>query len=87
MKETPTTVLILSINGEFYGYYPYEALPLTIENFPSNGSGNDLVTVCANDNPNCCASLEFAAPECTCHIFEASVQNLECTSDSTFAIA
>ncbi|HXR79724.1 MAG TPA: hypothetical protein VN763_02350, partial [Saprospiraceae bacterium] len=47
----------LSINGDFYGYYPYEALPLTIENFPSSGDGTDLVTVCANDNANCCASL------------------------------
>jgi len=77
----------LFINGEFFAFHSYNDLPLTIEHFPSSGTGQDLVTVCANDNDNCCASLEFNAPDCPCHIFELNVDILECTSDSTFAVA
>ncbi len=77
----------LYINGAFYAFFPYEDLPLTIDQFPSGGTGRDTVTVCANDHPDCCTSLDFDAPVCPCHILEATVQNLDCTSDTTFAIA
>jgi len=77
----------LFVNGEFFAFHSYADLPLTIEQFPGSGTGHDTITVCANDNADCCTSLVFDAPVCPCHIFEASVQTLECTSDSTFAIA
>jgi hypothetical protein len=77
----------LSINGDFFNTYSYADLPLTIAQFPGSGSGHDTITVCAIGHPECCASLAFNAPACTCHIFEPTVQNLDCTSDSTFAIS
>ena len=75
------------INGEYYDFFSYTDLPLTIEEFPSSGNGVDVITVCENDNPTCCATLEFAAPDCTCEIVELNVDVQDCTSDSTFAIS
>ena len=77
----------LFINGDLYDSYSYNDLPLTIGEFPSSGTGIDIVTVCENDNSGCCATLAFAAPDCACHVFDASVEYLGCTSDSTFDIS
>ena len=77
----------LFINGAFYHFYNYDELPLTLEHFPSSGTGHDTITVCANDNNDCCVTREFEAPLCPCHIFEASVQVGECSSDTTFSIS
>ena len=54
----------LFANGEFFGYYAFADLPLTIENFPVSGNDNDLIKVCQNDLPSCCETLEFDSPNC-----------------------
>ncbi len=77
----------LTVNGEYYDTYSYTDLPLTLVEFPSAGNGVDHIAICDQDHPDCCISAEFAAPICECHIFDAVVDNLACTSDSTFAIA
>jgi hypothetical protein len=77
----------LYINGEFYDFFDYDELPLTLLEFPSNGPGLDTISVCDNDNNDCCTLLVFEAPDCECSIYETTVQNLACTSDSTFAIS
>lgn len=77
----------LFVNGEFYEFYNYNDLPLTIEEFPSSGNIFDTITVCENDNPDCCTTLVFEAPDCECQIFDANlVENIGCTSDSTFGV-
>ena len=77
----------LFANGVLYGSYNYGQLPLTIEDFPSNGTGTDVIMVCENGSPLCCESLSFTSPDCACNIFDASVQNLGCNSDSTFGVS
>ncbi len=77
----------LYANGVFYDNFNYSELPLTILEFPSGGTGHDTITVCDNDNSNCCATISFTSPDCHCSIFETTVQNLACTSDTTFAIS
>ena len=77
----------LYANGDLYGTFSYDDLPLTLEDFPSNGSGTDTITVCETGNSICCASLAFDAPDCACSIYDVSAQNLDCTSDSTFAVS
>ena len=57
-------------NGEFFGFYEYSDLPLTIEHFPKNGGSHDWIKVCDNDNPDCCRVLEFESPDCTTAIGE-----------------
>ena len=77
----------LYANGELYGFFQYSDLPLTLEDFPSNGTGTDEIKVCENDNPLCCATTSFASPECACHIFDVTADNIGCTTDSTFAVS
>ena len=77
----------LFANGVLYGSYNYGQLPLTIEDFPSNGTGTDVIMVCENGSPLCCESLSFTSPDCACNIFDASVQNLGCNTDSTFSVS
>lgn len=77
----------LYINDDHFGFYSYNELPLTIEEFPNGGTDIDVVRVCENDNVNCCATATVTAPSCECAVFDASVQVGGCTSDSTFAIS
>ena len=74
-------------NGEFFGFYPGDALPGVIENFPVSGNDFDLLEICDNDNLVCCSFIEFEAPNCSeeCLIFNVVVEPIECTSDSTFS--
>ncbi|MDX1410200.1 MAG: hypothetical protein R3330_18750, partial [Saprospiraceae bacterium] len=74
------------IDEVYYGFYPWDSLPILVDGIPGDGTGS-FITVCANDNPDCCASAEFLTPDCggaTCGIFEVAVDPVECTSDSTF---
>lgn len=78
----------LFANGEFFGFFNYDDLPLTIEEFPASGNDLDTITVQENDNPDCFATLVFEAPgDCECHIFEATAEHTGCTTDSTFGIS
>ena len=52
-------------NNEFIGFFPLAELPVTIEEFEMSGLDYDYVKVCINDNPDCCAEIEFMPPECT----------------------
>lgn len=77
-------------NGEFFGYYQYAQLPLTINHFPKSGGSHDWLKVCDNDNPDCCAIIEFASPECgggnECELSNLTVDIGDCTSGSTYTI-
>lgn len=77
----------LFFNGEFVGFFAYDELPLEIADFPASGAAKDTVTICDNDNPECCQTRIFNALNCAieCDIFELTVEAIECTSDSTFS--
>jgi hypothetical protein len=51
-------------NGEFVDYYPLSHIPTVIPHVSGNGEPVQTVTVCINDNPNCCATFEYEAPDC-----------------------
>lgn len=59
-------------NGEFFGFFAFADLPLQIENFPASGNAFDGITICQNDLPTCCETLEFESPTCnqTCLTFD-----------------
>ena len=65
-------------NGDFYGTFPLDSLPLHIANFPWNGGANDVVKICfilPNGDLGCCKTKEFPVPPClnqACEIHDLS---------------
>lgn len=51
-------------DGELVDYFPLANLPVVIPHFQDNGNIEQEITVCINDNPNCCASTVYEAPDC-----------------------
>ncbi len=76
-------------NGTYLGYFPLTSLPLTISHFPTDGGPNDVVKVCINDHPNCCATKEFHVPACLggdCQITNMIVETGDCNADGTYQL-
>ena len=77
-------------NGDFFGFYAYADLPLTIENFPISGNNFDFINVCDNDNPDCCEGNEFEVPDCAltgdCHIWDMVVEAHDCNDFGQFMV-
>ncbi len=74
-------------NGVSIGLFPIGGLPLQIPAFPASGNLIDVISVCIANNPNCCETLQFQAPDCVnnlCPINDLSVHTGACTSDSTY---
>ncbi|MFN0174913.1 MAG: T9SS type A sorting domain-containing protein [Saprospiraceae bacterium] len=74
-------------NGTLLGTFPLIALPLHIPAFPASGNLVDVIKVCITNQPDCCETLHFDAPDCVnppCGIFNLSVQTNGCTGDSTY---
>ena len=51
----------LNINGDFVGFYEFEALPITLENLAYE-TEYISVEVCENDTPDCCITLDIENP-------------------------
>jgi hypothetical protein len=91
----PGGAFTLYANNTLFGTYNLTQLPLTIPNFPWNGTGNGIVKVCLvstsvpPNNNTCCATVDFSVPTCIFH--PCTIQNLtvttgDCTSDSTYVV-
>ncbi len=67
-------------NGDFFGFYEFSSLPLTINNFPLGIGNVDFLMVCENDNPDCCAGAEWLSPNCdgACDIYDLLVEEVDC---------
>lgn len=77
--------------GDFIGFYSYDDLPVTVHHFPQRiNSEYDIITVCDNDNPNCCKTIEFMGLNCTgqgsCHIYEVVATPQSCTPNGVFYV-
>jgi len=76
-------------NGTYLGLFPLAGLPLTIPNFPANGAAFDVIKVCIQNQPDCCAAFEFQGPDCNqnCDIFDLVVDPGACNPNSnTYAL-
>ena len=81
-------------------FYALRDLPLTIENFQPSGLVTDFLSVCINDNSDCCTEIEFMPPPClagtpmdstfidstACAITMIETGVGDCTSDSTYIL-
>mgnify|MGYP005666351783 CR=1 FL=1 len=79
----------LFVNDEFYGFYNYEGdLPLIIEEYQLDANSEGItVTVCDNDNPDCCRSVDVEIFPCSnegCISFEYVEEHLYGTPNSIF---
>jgi hypothetical protein len=76
---------------EFLVFVEPSQLPYTIAEFPVPMPGeNAEIRVCANENPDCCVTEEFAAPNCsgdTCRIYGITADVGSCSSDTAFTVA
>lgn len=52
------------LNGNFVDYLPLSAIPTVLQHLTPNSEPVQTVTVCINDNPNCCASTSYPTPIC-----------------------
>ncbi len=71
-------------NGQFVGFYAYNDLPITINNFPERDAEYDIIMICDNANPDCCSVLEFMGPDCieeTCEIFNVFAEESNCNDE------
>ena len=55
---------VFNANNEIIGTYELANLPVLHNNFVPSGNDFDVITVCINDTPNCCATEEFLALDC-----------------------
>ncbi len=88
VNATNDTFDVFALNGDLLGNYPLSSLPLTLE-FETNGTGFDGVTVCINDNPNCCTTIDWETPDCgggECAITNLTVDVGECNPAGGYVI-
>lgn len=80
----------VSAQSSFIGFFQFEDLPVTITNFPERNIEFDIITICENDNPSCCAVHEFVGLECgvapECEISNVSAVPTVCSDDGTFFV-
>lgn len=68
------------VNGEFYGFFTQQP-PLVLQEVQIAPNANDFnITVCANDAPDCCQTVNLTNPGCTgdCALETVEVLNVEC---------
>lgn len=76
----------VTINGEDYGTYSYEELPLNIDNITSDIEELNSITVCDNEDPDCCDTKTFLNP-CVCGITNITSEIVDCDiTDSTYYV-
>ncbi len=77
-------------NGNDWGQYGMDQLPLKIDSFPWNGLIFNQIRVCTGNDPGCCKEFRFLAPSCLpfgpCELKDIVVETDSCTSDSTYNI-
>ena len=71
--------------NEFIGFYPYNELPVEIQ-IACNTAVVGTLTVCDNDNLNCCTSVDLELPPCNvnCYIGELEVDVHPCDDNGLF---
>jgi len=61
------------LNGDFFGFYDIDSL-VTLEDIPLSLTNEvKTITICVNDNPDCCKTIDYNQPACE--------NNTECSLD------
>ncbi len=52
-------------DGSSLGQFSLQDLPITLEDFPTSGAASDSLTLCIDNQQNCCVLVSWKARECT----------------------
>ena len=80
-ENAPNAWFDLIYEGSNIGFYPLSELPVVIPAFNDNGEPGQVISVCINDTPDCCAIADFQAPNCNsgdCNIFDVTATPGDC---------
>lgn len=50
--------------NQIVDYFALASLPIVIPHFQSDGEPVQEITICINDNPDCCLTIDFIDPQC-----------------------
>ena len=72
---------LLYLDGQLYGSWPYDELPVNIGPFPGDGTTLHEVVVVDAANPDCSDGVAFGPVDCTpspCHIYDLFAETTPC---------
>jgi len=78
------------VDNEVIGFYAIEDLPIVLD-YNASGNNNDVLSVCINDNLDCCALAEFEALDCFINVGDCGIDGVfaeayECDEDGFFLV-
>jgi hypothetical protein len=89
-QGTTNELFDLWVNNEYYGFSHYSELPLYIEGIGPYNEDAFVITICDNDNPDCCVTYSVETPDCggndDCVINHVIVEAYECNDDGYFYV-
>ncbi len=86
--NTDASQVDVFLGQELFGTYDI-GNQVTLENIPfSLTTEVKTLTICVDDNPNCCETIEYQQPDCSsCSVVDLEIESISCNSDfSTFNI-
>jgi hypothetical protein len=88
-NNPPSNQFSLWANGQFFGIFNLNQLPLTIAQFPWGGGNVDFLKICFANSGTvgvCCAEAEFEVPDCLsggpCEIFDLTTLSGPCNANT-----
>lgn len=72
--------------GESQGQYPIGQMPFTLDNFQPNNEPFSTITICINDNPDCCRQLvlENSCYGAGCEIWDVIFEPHDCDDEGNY---
>ena len=88
ITSSPSEQFIVKIDGTTIGSYPANSFPLTLNNLPSNGLQNSILTVSDASDLTCSLETSFQRLDCrpACSIDELTVTPMACNPNDQFMI-
>lgn len=88
ITSSPSDQFIVKIDGATIGSYPASSFPLTLNNLPSNGTQNSILTVSDTSDLTCTLEASFQKLDCrpACSIDELVATAMACNSNDQFMI-
>ncbi len=83
--NSPNEFFDVYYEGQSIGFFALADLPVVIEHFEDNGEPEQVINVCINDTPDCCAEAIFESPDCVpCSIWDLSASASDCEAGTFF---